>query len=116
MEDTIEVCAGCGKMPRPIDRMKGFFLCSRCGCRATIDVSSEDYERVVTELDQKFHEKMIKAKVSAAAEEPIASSRRNPRKKSRKPAKKKAKKKKARKPARKKAVKKSKKKAKKRRK
>ena len=114
MEDTIEVCASCGKMPRPIDRMKGYFLCSRCGCRATIDVSSEDYERVVTELDQKFHEKAIKAKAVAAAKEPIAPPSRSPRKKkAKKPAKKKTKK---RKPTKKKAAKRTKKKAKKRKK
>ncbi len=108
MEDTIEVCSGCGKMPRPIDRMKGYFLCSRCGCRATIEVSSEDYERVVTELDRKFHEKMMKAKVAEVAKEPIRPSSRKHKKKARKP------KKKARKPAKKKKVKKTKKKAKKR--
>ena len=95
MEDTIEVCAGCGKMPRPIDQTKGYFLCSRCGSRATIQVSSEDYERVVTELDNKFNEKMVKSRIAAAAKEPIIPTTRNPRKKKKakkKPAKKKAKK------------------------
>lgn len=95
MEDTIEVCSGCGKMPRPIDRMKGYFLCSRCGCRATIEVSSDDYERVVTELDQKFHQKMMKAKVAEVAKEPIRLPSR--KKKARKPVKKAAKKKKVKK-------------------
>ncbi|MBU0591765.1 hypothetical protein KKF81_06845 [Candidatus Micrarchaeota archaeon] len=61
MEDTIEICAGCGKMPRPLDRMNGYFLCSRCGCRATINVTADDYERVVTDLDSKFHNKVIKS-------------------------------------------------------
>jgi hypothetical protein len=110
MEDTIEVCSGCGKMPRAIDRMKGYFLCTRCGCRATIHVTSEDYERVVTELDQKFHQKIMKAKVAEVAKEPLGPASRNPKKKSRK--------KKARKPekkaAKKKKVKKTRKKAKKR--
>ena len=31
MEDTIEVCSKCGKMPRAIDLVDGFFRCTRCG-------------------------------------------------------------------------------------
>jgi len=71
MEDTIEICAGCGKMPRAVDRMNGYFLCSRCGCRATIHVTTDDYERIAADLDQKFHEKILSKKAQAVANEPL---------------------------------------------
>lgn len=64
MEDTIEICSGCGKMPRAIDKMEGYFICSRCGCRSTVMVSADDYERTAMDLDQKFHEKMIQTKTA----------------------------------------------------
>jgi hypothetical protein len=64
MEDTIEICSGCGKMPRPIDKMQGYFICSRCGNRSTIMVNAEDYERTAMELDEKFHAKLMKFKAA----------------------------------------------------
>lgn len=124
MEDTIEICAGCGKMPRPVDRTEGFFICSRCGNRSTVMVTAEDYERVAMDLDQKFHEKIMKYKADEAKKEPAMEFGGNPgpgrkkptkSKKAKKPSKKKApakktaKKKAKKKPAKKKASKKKKK-------
>ena len=68
MEDTIEICSGCGKMPRPVDRLEGYFVCSRCGNRSTIMVTGDDYERVAMELDQKFHEKLLRSKAAEVKE------------------------------------------------
>jgi RNA polymerase primary sigma factor len=82
MEDTIQVCSGCGKMPRPIDRMEGYFICSRCGSRDTMHVKSDDYELVVTDLDAKFHQGVMKQKAVEASKEPIHA----PKKKSKKSA------------------------------
>lgn len=73
MEDTIEICAGCGKMPRSIDNSNGSFMCSRCGYRATTMVSGEQYEKIVTDLDKKFHERMLKSRFEAVAGEPLRS-------------------------------------------
>jgi len=89
MEDTIEICSGCGKMPRSLDHAAGSFVCSRCGNRATTHVSSENYEKVVVELDRNFHEKILKVKYQIAAAEPIA---KKSKKAVKKPAKKAAKK------------------------
>lgn len=75
MEDTIEICSGCGKMPRTIDRADGIFVCSRCGNRATVYVSGQDYEKTVTDLDRRFHEKIIKTRFDAAASEPVHAAR-----------------------------------------
>lgn len=86
MEDTIEICSGCGKMPRSLDLLAGSFVCSRCGNRSTTQVSSENYEKVVTELDRNFHEKILKVKYQVAAAEPITKAKKA------KPAKKAAKK------------------------
>jgi len=86
MEDTIEVCAGCGKMPRAIDLGAGSFVCSRCGNRTTIQVSADNYEKVVSELDARFHAMMLQKKAAAVPHEPIGAV------KSRKPAAKAAKK------------------------
>ena len=110
MEDTIEICAGCGKMPRPVDRMQGFFICSRCGNRSTVMVTAEDYERIAMDLDQKFHEKIMKYKAAEAKKEPVMEFGDNPGPKAKKTkakkAKKKAKKTKAKKPKKKAAKKK----------
>jgi len=65
MEDTIEICSGCGKMPRRIDFSEGYYSCSRCHSRATIKVGTNDYERVASELDRHFHERMMKEKAEA---------------------------------------------------
>ncbi|MFH0738162.1 MAG: hypothetical protein V1827_06435 [Candidatus Micrarchaeota archaeon] len=71
MDDTIEICSGCGKMPRVIDNLQGQFTCTRCGGRVTTQVSAEDYEKVVTELDQKFHMTSQKQRIEAAASCPV---------------------------------------------
>ncbi|MEW6722913.1 MAG: hypothetical protein AB1324_06650 [Candidatus Micrarchaeota archaeon] len=71
MEDTIEVCTGCGKMPRAMDRSSGAFQCSRCGNRATMSVNTENYEKVATELDAKFHSATQKKRVEDAATHPV---------------------------------------------
>jgi DNA-directed RNA polymerase subunit RPC12/RpoP len=71
MEDTIEVCSGCGKMPRPIDQGAGSFVCSRCGNRTTIQVTTENYEKVVLELDRRFHESIMSRKAASVSREPI---------------------------------------------
>lgn len=71
MDDTIEICSGCGKMPRSIDTSSGYFLCTRCGNRATTHVTAQDYEKVVTELDQRFHTALLSQRHEAAKQEPI---------------------------------------------
>ncbi|MBN1170266.1 hypothetical protein JXA56_04530 [Candidatus Micrarchaeota archaeon] len=68
MEDTIEICAGCGKLPRPIDYLNDLFLCSRCGSNKTIMVSSEDYEKTAARLDEKFHKKIIETRIAFVKE------------------------------------------------
>jgi len=72
MEDTIEVCTGCGKMPRQMDYTQGFFLCSRCGGRSTMYVNSDEYEKVVSELDARFHAGLMKAKVDSIVDVPLS--------------------------------------------
>jgi len=95
MDDTIEICSGCGKMPRVIDNLQGQFTCTRCGGKVTTHVSADNYEKVVTDLDQKFHMTSQKQRIEAAASCPVEMSTRK-----RKSAKKKASAKKA-KPAKK---------------
>ncbi len=101
MEDTIEICSGCGKMPRAIDHLAGNFLCSRCGNRITMHVSAENYEKVVTDLDQRFHMVTQKKRIEAAASAPVEL-RRKPHKGKAKKKPSKPKKAKAKKPAKKK--------------
>ena len=96
MEDTIEICTGCGKMPRSIDNCGGTFVCSRCGNRSTMQVSGDNYEKIVTELDKKFHARILQTNFQAAAKEPVI--------KAKKGAKAKAAKKVARKPVKKAAA------------
>ena len=72
MDDTIEICSGCGKMPRALDSMAGVFTCSRCGNRTTMHVTAENYEKVVTDLDQRFHMATQKNRIEAAASAPVA--------------------------------------------
>jgi hypothetical protein len=99
MEDTIEICSGCGKMPRAIDHLSGSFICSRCGNRTTMHVNADNYEKVASELDTRFHQGIQKARVEAAASSPVEASpgkkaparkptRKAPAKKAGKPAKK----------------------------
>jgi DNA-directed RNA polymerase subunit RPC12/RpoP len=103
MEDTIEVCSKCGKMPRALDQESGYFVCTRCGNNQLMAVKSDDYERIVTELDANYQERVAQARLEVVEKEmPIE----NPKKKtSRKTATKKKTSKKA--PAKKKAAKKT---------
>jgi hypothetical protein len=71
MEDAIEICSGCGKLPRSIDTSGGLFVCIRCGNKTTIHVSASDYEKIVTELDARFHTFIQRQKIASAMEEPI---------------------------------------------
>ena len=87
MEDTIEICSGCGKMPRALDNLEGHFICSRCGNRQTMHVSGDNYEKVVTELDGKFHQAAQRKRIEAAASAPVELKKQG---KSHKPSKKKA--------------------------
>lgn len=93
MEDTIEICSGCGKMPRALDNASGHFFCSRCGNRSTQHVNADDYEQVVTGLDQRFHMHIQKRRIEAAASSPVDMKKRRGARKVRKKA--------SRKPARK---------------
>ncbi len=110
MEDTIEICAGCGKMPRSIDYRDGYFVCSRCGNRATIQVTADEYESVVISLDERFHKKIMRIRHELASKEPVTAPGGNPG--PRKSSRTKAAKKKKTKPAKKSKSKKPKKKAK----
>jgi DNA-directed RNA polymerase subunit RPC12/RpoP len=79
MEDTIEVCSKCGKMPRAIDQTTGFFNCTRCGNNKLISVKADDYERIVIELDSNYQKKVaLIRRESIEKEMPIG----NPKKKS----------------------------------
>jgi hypothetical protein len=71
MEDTIEICTGCGKMPRALERAEGSFVCSRCGNHATQQVSAEEYEKVAVELDSQFHMATQKSRIESAASAPV---------------------------------------------
>ena len=71
MEDTIEICSGCGKMPRPIDAMSGGFVCSRCGNNLKLSVKADDYEKIASDLDQRFHSRIQKVRIEAAADHPV---------------------------------------------
>jgi hypothetical protein len=71
MEDAIEICSGCGKMPRSIDTIEGRFVCTRCGNIHTMQVKSDDYEKIATELDSKFHANVMKQKLASVISEPI---------------------------------------------
>jgi hypothetical protein len=110
MEDTIEICSGCGKLPRPIDFLNGQFLCSRCGSAKSQMVHTDHYEETATALDAKFHRGIIESRIALFKKEGIGNNggRKSPRKASkpvrkavRKPVKKTVRKavKKARKPA-----------------
>jgi hypothetical protein len=71
MDDAIEICSGCGKLPRSLDRLTGSFVCTRCGNNTTIEVSSDNYEKIVSDLDSNFHSRLLKKKLAAASSEPI---------------------------------------------
>ncbi|MGV8085679.1 MAG: hypothetical protein ACP5N9_05505 [Candidatus Bilamarchaeum sp.] len=71
MENSLEICNGCGKVPRSLDLSLGSFSCSRCGHNQTIQVNSDEYERVIFNLEQAFHQKIIKEKLEYAMSIPI---------------------------------------------
>ena len=107
MEDTIEICSGCGKMPRAMDAMSGSFVCSRCGNSSKVSVKADDYERIASELDRKFHAQTQKTRIEAAADHPVElSPRRPPAARKKAPAKKASPKKTKARPSPRKAVKK----------
>jgi hypothetical protein len=83
MEDTIEICSGCGKMPRMIDSSNGQFCCSRCGNRTTMHVTAANYETVVTELDQKYHQTSQQKRIEEALSTPVEISKPRAKPKSR---------------------------------
>ncbi|HID73182.1 TPA: hypothetical protein EYP38_04525 [Candidatus Micrarchaeota archaeon] len=62
VEDVIEICARCGKMPRSVDFDigTGEFRCTRCGNNELMVVNGSDYERVVAELEDKFTRQAIR--------------------------------------------------------
>lgn len=62
-DETIEVCAKCGKMPRTIDfdLSTGGFRCSRCGGAELRMLTSSEYEVVVSELEDKFTREALRA-------------------------------------------------------
>ncbi len=63
--DVIEVCSRCGKMPRGIDLSEaGLFRCTRCGNNALTTVTNSDYEKIVTELDQKYHAEVVRMRIA----------------------------------------------------
>jgi len=70
MEDSIDVCSKCGKMPRAIDMANGSFRCSRCGNNQIIPVKGDDYEKVVIELDRGFQEMNAARRIAEAKELP----------------------------------------------
>jgi len=70
MEDSIDVCSKCGKMPRAIDMANGSFRCSRCGNNQIIPVKGDDYEKVVIELDRRFQEMNAARRIEEAKELP----------------------------------------------
>jgi hypothetical protein len=62
-EDVIEVCSKCGKMPRGIDLVNGSFRCTRCGNTTITPVSTNEYEKIVTDLDQRYHAEMSRKRL-----------------------------------------------------
>ena len=70
MDDSIEVCSRCGKMPRAIDLANGSFICSRCSNSQLIAVKGDDYEKIVTELDRNFKSTTAAKRLEEAKELP----------------------------------------------
>ncbi|MBI5227256.1 hypothetical protein HY988_01590 [Candidatus Micrarchaeota archaeon] len=71
MDESIEICAGCGKMPRMVDKMSGDFTCPRCGGKQTMLVNADNYEKTATELDQRFHQGMMQKNIDEVSTEPL---------------------------------------------
>ena len=70
MESSLEICNGCGKVPRSLDLSLGSFSCSRCGHKQTISVSSDEYERVIFNLERSFHEALIRKRLDSVMSSP----------------------------------------------
>jgi hypothetical protein len=62
-EDVIEVCGGCGKLPREGELQNGNFSCTRCGHAKLLQVTSAEFDLIVPELDRTFLQSMIKRKM-----------------------------------------------------
>jgi DNA-directed RNA polymerase subunit RPC12/RpoP len=63
--DMIEVCSRCGKMPRGIDLGEsGLFRCTRCGNTALTPVTNSDYEKIVADLDRKYHAEIVSTRIA----------------------------------------------------
>ncbi len=71
VDDIIEVCSRCGKVPRSIDFDPGTgqFHCSRCGNAELRMVNSEDFEEIISALEDRFTKEAIKAKSAEAGME-----------------------------------------------
>ncbi len=63
MEDTIEICGGCGKMPRDTELSCGNFSCTRCGYDKMMLVNSDEFDRIIAELDRRFTEEVFRKRV-----------------------------------------------------
>ena len=70
MESSLEICNGCGKVPRCLDLSLGSFSCSRCGHKQTISVNSDEYERVIFNLERSFHEALIRKRLDSVMSSP----------------------------------------------
>lgn len=82
MENCLEICNGCGKVPRSLDLSLGSFSCSRCGHDKTITVNSDEFERVTFNLDQSFHQSLMQKRLATAMSSPIVLLKKSSRKKS----------------------------------
>ena len=71
MDESIEICSGCGKMPRMTDKMSGTFTCPRCGGTQTMLVTTEKYEETALQLDQRFHQGMMQKNIQEVSKQPI---------------------------------------------
>lgn len=64
MENSIEICGSCGKMPRTIDYSDGFFECIRCGHTELSLITSDSYY-MIHELDRNFHELIMRKRLDS---------------------------------------------------
>ncbi len=46
----------------------GLFKCMRCGNNSLLDVTTSDYERIVTGLDQRYHAELVKSRMADVRE------------------------------------------------
>ncbi|MBI5223125.1 hypothetical protein HY990_01755 [Candidatus Micrarchaeota archaeon] len=65
-EDTIEVCGGCGKLPRQSEHdYLGIFSCPRCGHNSKLILSSSIYHETVSGLEARFQEIQNRARLTS---------------------------------------------------